>query len=320
MPIASPILEADIDRNTLLCFACSSSLPPPKKSPPGSGTSTPGVFTTPCCQRLICPNCIEANPRLQRYNPCLACLGGVGVVRSLGSTPRLGTGSNLDGAVRDEDVFVLGDEDNSDYEDEKEGDLTLVPDTSSPAQDNHVRAALQTKGLTTGPPEGETPAVAVFESEPSLLKYHIAQSDTLQSIVLRSPHLLHTRRYLILPSSAHKAGVLVNEETPEQSAAWEASRRKERAEKRLQTLTKEVDWRVAKAYVALADDPVEEVEEQEDWERKMKESGSGSGSRPSNLEERAIRRYLDDDEWEENQRRGRLDANEKGEGNNRRWW
>ncbi|KAJ7773159.1 hypothetical protein B0H16DRAFT_1233858, partial [Mycena metata] len=95
-----------------LCLACSSSLPPKPTEP---------IFTTRCCTRPICPSCISANPRLARYDPCLACLGGVGVV---GAATASSSGSwnatlvqqssrNVDGAVRDEDTFVLvnGDED-----------------------------------------------------------------------------------------------------------------------------------------------------------------------------------------------------------------
>jgi hypothetical protein len=63
-------------------------------------------------------------------------------------------------------------------------------------------------------------------------------------------------------------------------------------------LTKEVDWHVAKAYVALADD----AEETEEHDRKRKEGALPGGS-SSNLGERAIERYLDDEDWEANVRR-----------------
>ncbi|KAF5382138.1 hypothetical protein D9615_004303 [Tricholomella constricta] len=340
MPYPTPLLltsvtKVDIDKNTTLCFACSSSLPPLKKFNSNSGISTSttdisaGVFTTPCCQRLICPSCIARNPRLQRYNPCLACLGGVGVVRSpSGSIPRSGARLNIDGAARDEDMFVLGDdEDESNFDDEKEG-LTVAQDVLSPGQ-SPPPAIIPHKAfqgdISTTAIESEIPTVEEDEQTPdgteaeSLpLKYHITRSDTLQGIVLRygldghelcrlnnlppstlrtTPHLLHTRRFLILPPTVRKTEVPLNKETPEQAREREASRGKERAEKRLQTLMKEVDWRVAKAYVALADD----AEEVEEWNRKRKES-LGVGEGPSNLEGRAIRKYLDDDEWEERQR------------------
>ncbi|KAG6861352.1 hypothetical protein C0995_001085 [Termitomyces sp. Mi166 len=341
---SSPVVKADIDRSTLLCFACSSSLPPPKKSP-GLSKSIPSlssVFTTPCCQRLICNRCITTNPRLQRYNPCLACLGGVGVVGSPTPDLSLGPGacSNLDGAVRDENTFVLGDEDDSDYEDEKEGDPTLVSnaDTSLFTQNTpraNIQGSLQERPtMLRTEEEGTRPDT--LESSP--LKYYITQTDTLQGIVLRfgldghevcrlnnlppstlktTPHLLHTRRYLILPP--YKAGLPVAKESPEQMAAREAEWGKERAEKRLQTLMKETDWYVAKAYVALADDPVEEIEEQEEWERKRKEYGNDVGAGSSNLEERAIRKYLDDDEWEAAQHEGGAKPCGKG-GILKSWW
>ena len=62
-------------------------------------------------------------------------------------------------------------------------------------------------------------------------------------------------------------------------------------------LTKEVDWRVAKAYVALADDE----EEQEEFYSKQKELGE-VGSSAAGLESLAIGRYLDDEEWEKGER------------------
>ena len=62
-------------------------------------------------------------------------------------------------------------------------------------------------------------------------------------------------------------------------------------------LTKEVDWRVAKAYVALADDE----EEQEEFHAKQKELGEG-GPSAAGLESLAIGRYLDDEEWETGER------------------
>jgi hypothetical protein len=138
------------------------------------------------------------------------------------------------------------------------------------------------------------------------------------------------------PSPLKHPGLSSTEEDRER----EAQHRRERAEKRLQTLTKEVDWQVAKAYIALADDPDDETEEAEEYSRKRKEAGiaSGSGSGPSNLEERAIERYLDDEEWEAMQGRdgykvglsgfpsvkgsgeGGTARGEKDRGDDRRWW
>jgi hypothetical protein len=109
--------------------------------------------------------------------------------------------------------------------------------------------------------------------------------------------------------------------TDEKVRQREARLVRERAGKKLQTLTKEVDYHVAKAYVALADDP----EEQEMSTAKRKEmmgsssasacgiaggsgapsgSGSGPGRGPrGELETLAIQQYLEDNEWEEEERR-----------------
>ncbi len=87
-------------------------------------------------------------------------------------------------------------------------------------------------------------------------------------------------------------------------AAYEARRAREKAEKRLQTLTKEVDWRVAKAYVAFAEHGEDEDEEWLDAkqsEKKVVVRDPFTGAE-SNLEARAIDRYMDDDVWEAQER------------------
>ena len=109
------------------------------------------------------------------------------------------------------------------------------------------------------------------------------------------PHLLHTRSFLILPPTT-KPHPSLNLDTAEEKAREDKLVR-ERAEKKLQMLTKEVDWRVAKAYVALADDE----EEQEEFHAKRKEIGEG-GSSVGGLESLAIGKYLDDEEWETGER------------------
>lgn len=106
-----------------------------------------------------------------------------------------------------------------------------------------------------------------------------------------TPQLLHTRSFLILPPTSKPHPSLKLDSVEEK--AREDKLVRERAEKKLQMLTKEVDWRVAKAYVALADDE----EEQEEFHAKQKELGDG-GSSATGLESLAIGRYLDDEEWE----------------------
>ncbi|PVF97265.1 hypothetical protein CPB86DRAFT_672239, partial [Serendipita vermifera] len=53
-----------------LCLACCSNILQP------SAVS----FTTNCCNKPICAACLNRNPRLRLYDPCLACCGGVQVV------------------------------------------------------------------------------------------------------------------------------------------------------------------------------------------------------------------------------------------------
>jgi hypothetical protein len=59
-------------------------------------------------------------------------------------------------------------------------------------------------------------------------------------------------------------------------------------------LTKEVDHSVARAYIALA-----EHDDEDDDGREVKRKEV-----PMSLEARAVDRYLDDQEWEESERKG----------------
>ena len=105
-----------------------------------------------------------------------------------------------------------------------------------------------------------------------------------------TPHLLHTRAYLLLPPSAKPHSSLLPCTSEDKERELKLVR--ERAEKKLQTLTKEVDFRIAKTYVALADDE----EEQEISAIKHKEVSGASLS--YGLEALAINSYLDDLQWE----------------------
>ncbi|KAF8969244.1 hypothetical protein BDZ97DRAFT_1754835 [Flammula alnicola] len=376
-----------LDRSTTLCLACSSSLPPLKgiaSSSLSAKLDLNAIFITKCCQRPICPSCIASNPRLARYDPCLACLGGVGVVASSSGsvsnpmpalpgskTPRTpDTNLNLDGAVRDEDTFILGDDDDDDELDGQPlngspddtppppyeltvGLLPNVDSSSSPRKDvdtaeQHLRLVDQdqkpaaTEDLSLAPAAPPPPQPTEEETTATSAtpyKYYINRSDTLSGISLRfgidsyeicklnnlpasvmrtTPHLLHTRAFLLLPLNAktlRHASPTSNEAEEESTRKREEKLVRERAEKKLQTLTKEVDWRVARAYVALADDP----QQREAHSAKLKEMGSSSGfSGPASgsasenggssatnreLDALAVERYLDDDEWEVEERR-----------------
>ena len=204
-------LESMLDRRTTLCLACSSSLPP--------NVDDSELFMTKCCDRPICPRCLESNPRLARYNPCLACLAGVGVIqassssrnKSGGKPPVGGAGAqpvkveNLDGGVKDQDLFVLGDDDEfSDSDDgmsvHGEGDGRCPRSAAPPPPD-----VIQTKSplLKTPPPPSvttdaeEAPVTNITPTPPTPIEdkqppkseapvvYRLRRGDTLMGIALR---------------------------------------------------------------------------------------------------------------------------------------
>jgi len=73
-------------------------------------------------------------------------------------------------------------------------------------------------------------------------------------------------------------------------------------------VTKEVDWRVAKAYVATTQDldPSEmsvKKEKSENYEGSLRKVPGSEGSSQRILENEAIDRYLEDAQWEEQQRK-----------------
>lgn len=122
------------------------------------------------------------------------------------------------------------------------------------------------------------------------------------STLSTTPHILHTLAFITLPTSARSKVDAPDAPTATKAEGKERELRlaRERAEKRLQTLTKEVDWRVAKVYVALADTP------ELDADKLMDEGKEGNVKRKldiSGLEGRAVDHYMDDAEWEERERR-----------------
>jgi hypothetical protein len=70
-------------------------------------------------------------------------------------------------------------------------------------------------------------------------------------------------------------------------------------------VTKEIDWRVAKAYVALASNP--EFQEdpastsKESFDKKVPNPKSTPTKLSAGIESRAVDMYLEDEEWEQNE-------------------
>jgi hypothetical protein len=122
-----------------------------------------------------------------RYNPCLACLGGVGAV---GTEKRQGqhpVASNVDGAVRDEDVFVVGDED--DDEDASgttriyDGEAATTPGMVSSLSEGPGPQQLDIKvGPCADPDKRDDPTDS---NQGSAGRYYIRPDDTLLGISLR---------------------------------------------------------------------------------------------------------------------------------------
>ncbi|KAF8623611.1 hypothetical protein AX17_007314 [Amanita inopinata Kibby_2008] len=302
-------LLASIDESTALCLACSSSIPPAiirrqKQRLQGgcdAKADSEEVLFTNCCERPICPSCVTTNPRLGQYDPCLHCLGGVDVI-GLSQQKVALTQSVSHVVTQDQDVFILGEDEDDQNED---GEEKSLPETAPPPYEEPVQ--------DTSP----TVAVGDFHElrEPAPVKYYLSRGDRLQGIALRfgvnghelcrmnklppstlntTPHLLHTRTFILLPPSNTKAREAVDRMSGE-DAERKVIIERERAVKKLQMVTKEVDWRIAKAYVALA----EEEGEAEELQRKTKENGESSSSTTTTLSRAAIELYVEDSEWEE---------------------
>lgn len=93
---------------------------------------------------------------------------------------------NVDGAVRDEDAFVLGDDD-EDSEDEG-SDPTPPPPYNLPPSNSETPPLESTylPGIAiAGDHSAEVQDTAVEHDVPAPLKYYIKGSDTLQGVALR---------------------------------------------------------------------------------------------------------------------------------------
>ncbi|KAG9005114.1 hypothetical protein FRB93_009984 [Tulasnella sp. JGI-2019a] len=285
-----------------LCIGCASSIP---------ASSSTKVPVTLCCNRLICLRCDAGNPRLKTYNPCLSCFGGVGVVNA---APEMNRTALKVGEVEADDVFVVGN-DGDDDSDPDEGQVGPDDLPKYTERAGSIAAAVQDTSEEPGtPPSVPNPHQPVSQSAPagySKTEYWIKPRDTLMGIALRygvdgrllcklnslppstlsvTPHLLHTRTTLTLPPNARRPA----SPPPPDALERMEKRAKERAAKRLQFVTKELDFRVAKAYVSLADDDTMGPEMKESPKRSMGRNG---------LEERAVDQYLEDEEWEAEQKR-----------------
>ena len=192
-----------IDRTTTLCLACSSSLPPSKSTKDPSTA----IYITKCCQRPICPSCISSNPRLSRYDPCLFCLGGVDLVGMKGPSSSqsqrfmnipLPADVNINGEVRDQDTFILGEDDEDDENEQERQEFSAGDGAMSvssppppyqsiidPWKEESSSPPHETATLTSNPiSQAEEPSCSK-PNNTRPYRYYINRSDTLQGLSLR---------------------------------------------------------------------------------------------------------------------------------------
>jgi hypothetical protein len=240
---------------------------------------------------------------------------------------------NVDGAVRDEDVFVVGDEDGDEQTLEtslSDGEAVQIPGPTAPPNTLPTELTRHPELDVTGTPHGASEEPP-DDKQAHPGRYYIRPDDTLLGISLRlginvgvvrssiswsnriaiyqgrilcklndlppstlntTPYLLHTRAFLVLPESHSQHATSVP------SAQEDARETRVRAGIALQRVTKETDWGVVQAYVALAEDSDLEPDITSlKFEGEKPRSGSEKVPRRT-LEERAVDWYLDDDEWE----------------------
>ncbi|KAG8933264.1 hypothetical protein FRC02_012250 [Tulasnella sp. 418] len=278
----------------VLCLACSSSIPG------SSSASYQGGHITTCCNRIICETCIVHNPRLKQYDPCLSCLAGTSAVSSAGEYARRGLKV---GKVSEDNVFMIGDEEEDDLDSsetppappvaEQLDGSKLDPEPTANAPERVDNSSQDTSGE-----KRETPSNRYWiKSKDTLtglaLKYGVDArtlcrlNDLPPSTLNTTPHLLHTRTFLIFPPNPKRP---LSPPPADEKERLERLER-EKATKRLQFVTKEVDYGIARAYVSLADtDDLETLSHKKE-----------SGERP-NLKGRAVDMYLEDEEWERSER------------------
>lgn len=211
------------------------------------------------------------------------------------------------GRDNEAETFVLGDDE--DDEDEEGGSAAGARPASPPHETRVVEDAQ--------PNDSPGPSDA---ARPQSSTYYIKSRDTVTGIALKhgvdprrlcqlnklpistlttTPHILHTRTTLELPPGARAP----SPPPPDLQERIE-TRARERAGRAFQAVTKETDWGVAQTYVALLDVSDEEVKESK---RRMVDARSKEGRQAL-----AVDSYLDDNAWEEEQRKAGLQPKIEG--------
>ncbi|KAL7415887.1 hypothetical protein BDY24DRAFT_439133 [Mrakia frigida] len=277
-----------------LCLLCSSSILPSTSS---SSSSSPRPILTSCCQRTICVSC-QINKRIARWDPCLACEGGWKTA-----------GRKSERGKERECEFVLGDDDDDDEEEDEEDEGNDEIEIEQKEKDDKDPLT-QTNSTSSAPTD---PKPSPCSSSSSSVHHLLLPSDTLLGLSLRysldphhictlnnlpfstihtTPHLLHTRTYLLLLPSP----------PPPLPASVQAQRDHDRALARFARVTKEQDPLIRKAYVELAEEGLldrEEAAGEGGYEEGEKEKKGGKGvAGERTTEGRAVGRFFEDAEWE----------------------
>lgn len=175
----------DIDLHDALCLACFSTLL--------SGEQAAHI--TKCCKQVICDSCVRTNPRLSNYDPCLACLGGVGASRGSFRSPGALLGAhNVDRSGphptdNNETMFVLGDDSDEEQETNSTDPASVVdpPSTDPPPYQEKGGPPTDAPAALTSPPDvtpssnTETPTLSSMAPR----KHYINPCDTIHGVALR---------------------------------------------------------------------------------------------------------------------------------------
>lgn len=224
-----------------------------------------------------------------------------------------------------ESEFVLGDDEEEEDEEVSQIDEIgtkerMEEGSDEPSPPDYSSATKEASENELNNPASPSPPPSTSSS----LHHHLLlPSDTLLGLSLRygldphhlctlnnlpfstihtTPHLLHTRRYLLLLPSP----------PPPLPASVQTQLAHERALARFAMVTKETDPLVRGAYVGLAEEGHFDREEEEEggYEGGEKKSGAGvgaAGAGRETTEGRAVGRFFEDAEWErENGGGGRL--------------
>jgi hypothetical protein len=175
-----------IDLPNAMCLACSSSIQPAKHA----------VHVTKCCDQAICDSCMQSNPRLATYDPCLACLNGISASRGRTLINQITIQSKKPTSIisNDENVFVLGcdsdDEETKGQETLFSGGPSRLSPSDPPTYEETVDTCIK-EDVQSSTRQLVTDGTPVSNSEPSVLsgsahnRYYINARDTIHGIALR---------------------------------------------------------------------------------------------------------------------------------------